>query len=222
MNRATRDKFASGTDQSNLTSGNACWQTAPKVFEKLNRDFGPFDIDLTADVQRALCPTFFGPGSKSGEDALTAQWTMHGRNGYSNPPYGAFVARMLEQAVYWARQDFRSTLLLPMRVTQAFRAYVLKSEFATDLLFCSKRLYFFEDDAPRLNRKAWEKENRAVADSALFDSIVVRFGPGRRSLNVGEWTVPEHVTPDDLERAVELYRRRESGLVLPSAPGVTA
>lgn len=209
MNRETRDKFASGTDQSNLTTGNACWQTAPKVFEKLNRDFGPFDIDLTADVRRKLRPKHFGPGSPYGEDALTADWREFGSNGYSNPPYGAFVALMLDRAVYWARQDFRSTLLLPMRVTRAFRAYVLRSEFATDLLFCNKRLYFFEDDAPRLNRKAWEKENRAVADSALFDSIVVRFGPGRRSLNVGEWNVPDHVTPDDLGRAVELYRRKE-------------
>jgi hypothetical protein len=207
MKRETRDKFASGTDQTDLTTGNACWETAPKVFEKLNRDFGRFDIDLTADVRRALCSTWFGPGSKSGDDALTAIWNMHGRNGYSNPPYGPFVARMLERARYWASQDFRSTLLLPMRVTIAFRAHILPA--ATDLLFCSSRLYFFEDGAPRLNEKNWIKHGRATADSALFDSIVVRFGPGRTSLNVGEWKVPDHVSPDDLERAVEIRRRRE-------------
>lgn len=213
MDRGTRDKFASGTDQSLLTSGNACWQTAPKVFEKLNADFGPFDIDLTADHRRALCPMFFGPGSKAGEDALTAQWTMHGRTGYSNPPYGAFVARMLEQAEYWARQDFRSTLLLPMRVTKAFRRFILKSAYCSDLLFCDSRLFFFEDDAPRLNEKNWTKFSRATADSALFDSIVVRYGPDTRRLNVGEWNVPVHVSPEDLERAVELYRRRDAKAV---------
>lgn len=71
MNRATRDKFASGTDQADLTTGNACWETAPLVFQKLAEDFGPFDIDLTADAQRALCRVWFGPDSSVGQyDAL--------------------------------------------------------------------------------------------------------------------------------------------------------
>ena len=48
MNRETRDKFASGTDQADLTTGNACWQTPPAIFAQLNHDFGPFEIDLTA------------------------------------------------------------------------------------------------------------------------------------------------------------------------------
>ena len=63
MKRETRDKFASGTKQSDLTTGNACWETPPAVFAKLSEDFGPFDVDLTADARRHLCPVWFGPDS---------------------------------------------------------------------------------------------------------------------------------------------------------------
>ena len=34
-----------GTDQGDLTTGNACWETAPKIYEAIANDFGPFDID---------------------------------------------------------------------------------------------------------------------------------------------------------------------------------
>lgn len=204
MNRETRDKFASGTDQTDLTTGNACWQTAPLVFAKLNRDFGPFDIDLTADANRHLCAKWFGPQSPVGEfNALTAQWPHHGSSGFSNPPYGPFVQHMLRVAKHQASAcEFASTLLLPMRVTTAFKAHVLQG--AAELLFCDRRLVFFEHGAPRINQKAWEKKGQLRADPAMFDSILVRYLPGIRSdayPKLGVWQVPPHVTTEDLERA---------------------
>lgn len=188
MKRETRDKFASGTDQSDLTTGNACWETAPAIFEKLNEDFGPFDVDLTADAQRHLCPNWFGPGSNVHEhDALLAHWGFWGRCGYSNPPYGPFIQRILPKAKIEAEQGFSSTFLLPLRVTKAFKAHILQG--ASDLLFCDKRLVFWENGAPRLNPKTGKP------DSALFDSIIVRYRPGvwlRPAIDV--WRVPEHAT----------------------------
>lgn len=203
MDNATKNKLTSGTDQSDLTTGNACWETAPLVFQKLNEDFGPFDVDLTADAQRHLCPIWFGPDSPVGEfDALTAMWHDFGRNGYSNPPYGPFIQRLLPHANNEARlKEFSSTLLLPMRVTKAFKAYVLNG--ASELLFCDTRLTFFENGIPRLNEKQWREEGRAVADPAVFDSIIVRYVPGQTTLRVGIWNVPKHVTADDLARAIE-------------------
>lgn len=134
MNRATRDKLVSGTQQDDLTTGNACWETPPLVFEKLNKDFGPFDVDLTADAKRHLCPVWFGPDSSVGEfDALAARWHDHGRSGYSNPPYGPFIQRLLAKAKLEASaMHFTATLLLPMRVTKAFKAHVLDG--ASELL----------------------------------------------------------------------------------------
>lgn len=186
MNRATRDKFASGTKGS-LTSGNACWETPPAVFVKLAEDFGPFDVDLTADARRKLCPVWFGPDSPANEfDALSAFWALYGRTGYSNPPYGPFVKRLLEKAKLQARDGFTSTLLLPLRVTRAFREQILVG--SSELLFCDRRITFYENGAPRVNPKTGRP------DGALFDSIIVRYQPDHLGPpRVGVWCVPSHV-----------------------------
>lgn len=188
MNRETRDKFASGTDQGDLTTGNAVWETAPAVFEKLSEDFGPFQVDICADTSRHLCATWFGPDSNVGEfDALKANWRRYGLIGYCNPPYGAFVQKILPLAKAQAAEGFASTFLLPMRVTAAFKAHVLRG--ASDLLFCDKRLVFWENGAPRLNPKTGKP------DSAMFDSIIVRYAAGVWDRpRLGEWRVPEHAT----------------------------
>lgn len=202
MNRETSKKMTSGT-QADITSGNACWQTPPEVYKKLNADFGPFDVDLTADASNHLCPLWFGPGSSlsNGHDALTAAWTheRQHKRGYSNPPYGPFVQKLLYRALYWTGENFDSTFLLPMRVTAAFKKVIL--QHASDLLFCDSRITFFEDGVPRLNEKNYHK-GIATGDPAMFDSIIVRFlcahsGPPR----LGIWNVPKHVSANDLERA---------------------
>lgn len=172
----------------------ANWETPPKVFEKLNDDFGPFDLDLTADPQRSLCGArFLGPGSALASDALSAPWSDFGASGYSNPPYGVFVPQMLAQAVRQRDLGFTSTLLLPMRVTKAF-TWIIVPE-ANELWFCDKRICFYENGEPRWNAKALA-EGRYVPDPAMFDSIIVRFLPGlaiTRRLETDIWHVPAHV-----------------------------
>lgn len=211
MNNDTKNKLTSGTDQSDLTSGNACWETPPLLFQTLNARFGPFDVDLTADAQRHLCPTWFGPDSPVAEyDALTAMWHYYGLSGYSNPPYGPFIQRLLGHAKSEARlKEFRSTLLLPMRVTKAFKAHILNG--ASDLLFCDARIPFFENGLPRLNEKQWREKGKAVADAAVFDSIVVRYQPGSwPQPRVGIFEMAKLVTALDLERAVTARRLKEA------------
>lgn len=191
MDRATRDKFASGT-QADVTSGNACWETPPEVFAQLDRDFGPFDVDLTADRQRRLCHSYFGPDHVYAEyrDALTADWLVCGHHGYSNPPYGPFVQKMLRKASIEATKGFTSTLLLPMRVTVAFKEVIIPQ--ASELLFCDSRIVFHENGQPRWNQKILREKGLYVGDSAMFDSVIVRFMPQRRTLHVAIWDVPEH------------------------------
>lgn len=227
MNRATRDKLVSGTEQADLTTGNACWETPPLVFEKLDTDFGPFDVDLTADARRHLCRIWFGPQSCVGEwDALTANWISYGDNGYSNPPYGPFIQRLLVRAKAFAAEGFTSTLLLPLRITKAFRTHILPFKGAigaSDLLLCDKRLTFFENGVPRLNEAKYGKRGKkgqllkVPTDPAVFDSIIVRYVPGATRLNVDTWHVPKHVTPDDLARAVELRQGRKDESVAMSS-----
>ncbi len=214
MNRATRDKVVSSTNRVDLTSGNAVWETAPIIFEKLNEDFGPFDIDLTADAQRHLCPVWFGPGSpfgRGGYDALAVNalddpqadgdWSAFGvERGYSNPPYGPFIQKILPLAKANAQHcGFTSLFLLPLRVTKTFKAHVLRG--ASDLIFPDKRLVFFENGIPRCTAG---KNGKLHADTAVFDSILVRYAPGTPEdayPKIGIWKVPKHVTRADLERA---------------------
>jgi hypothetical protein len=189
VDRQTRDKFATRT-----TPKNWGWETPPAVYQKLDHDFGPFDVDLTADQGNHLCPVWLGPGSPYHEDALTASWWEYGDNGYSNPVYGKFAEKMLLAADIAKGLEFRTTLFLPLRITRAFKKHVLQG--AQELLFCDKRIVFREHGAPRFSR---DKTGKMRPDTALFDSIVVRYYPGGagRELKVGVWEVPPHVWTDE-------------------------
>lgn len=188
MDRPTRDKFTIST-QSDITSGNACIETPPAIYLKIAHDFGPFHLDLTADQSRHLTPQWLGPGSPLHTDALTAPWHELGASGYSNPPYGPFVQRILKKAKQEAALGFASTFLLPMRVTKAFTAHVLCG--ASQLLFCDKRITFWEHGAPKLTKT---KTGEWKVTAALFDSIIVLYAPGQRFSppRVGSWKVPPH------------------------------
>ncbi len=141
------------------------WCTPPAVFAALNEQFGPFDLDLTANWYNKLCRTWIGPGPEyvdeatpgpvSGnmaQDALTARWRDFGSRGYTNPPYGrSFVPQLLAKAALEASEGFDTTLLLPMRVTQAFRQWIIG--YASTLYYCDRRICFWEDGHPRWNAK---------------------------------------------------------------------
>jgi hypothetical protein len=174
VDRQSRDKFTTVT-QADVTGGNACLETPPAIYAKLLEDFGPFALDLTADAERHLSPLWLGPGSALASDALTAHWHHFGFTGYSNPPYGPFVPRILKKAKEEAAAGFASTFLLPMRVTKAFTAHVL-----------------WEHGAPKLTLT---KKGTYEVTAALFDSILVRYVPGQRVTppHVGSWKVPPHV-----------------------------
>ncbi len=190
MNRATRDKFTSGTNQVDVTGGNACWQTPPAVFEKLHDEFA-FDIDLFADAGRALAPVWFGPGSEFAEDALATVWGEWGTTGFANPPYGAFIGDVLVKAEFAAMNGFTSVHLIPLRMTKALRWAVFTSKRVSDWLFPDRRITFFENGAPRLYRN---KQGLLVPASALFDSTILVFRPGvHLHPKVREWRVPDHV-----------------------------
>lgn len=200
MNTDTKRKLTSRTQRP--FDGNGCWETPPLLYKAIAHDFGPFDIDLTADASRHLRPIWFGPDSPVDvPDCFGAGWWAYGRTGFSNPPYGRFVPRLLPYARTMARDHgFTSTILLPMRATLAFHAHVLDG--ANELWYCDHRICFFEHGVPRLNVEQWEKKRRAVADAAVFDSIVVRYTGAATPLRVGSWHVPPHVTASDLARAV--------------------
>lgn len=193
MDAATRSRMLSGTSQADVTSGNACWQTPPAVFNKLHDEFG-FDIDLFAAADTTLMPIWFGPGSEFAEDAMTVPWMDYGSVGFSNPPYGAFLAGVLRAAVNEAKANgFVSVHLLPLRLTKIMRDVIFRSEALEQWLIPDKRITFFENGAPRLDAKG-------TPMPAMFDSTILVIGPyGKRVPRVGEWHVPDHV-PAEFKR----------------------
>lgn len=175
LTRNERDRFTAATPDDIAYGEGACLETPPQVFELLNRRF-KFDVDLTANEQNHLLPHWFGPGSPW-PDALTHVWSYsaeakqamgYGKeptSGFSNPPYGPFIPKILTKAVAERDRGFTSVFLLPMRASGWFRDLVLP--YYSELWYCSSRLTFNYKGRPRLNPKTGK------ADPALFDSIIV-------------------------------------------------
>lgn len=181
--------MVSGTDQGDVTTGNACWQTPPSVAAALCAEFG-CDIDLFANARSKVLPTWLGPGSPIGEDALAVDWHRHGTAGFSNPPYGDFLKLVLAKAAYeaWANA-FTSVHLLPLRLNAALRTAIFGSEQVSHWLFPDKRIAFWENGAPRMGRDKRSGVMRPMP--ALFDSTILVFGPGTHvTPKIGEWKVP--------------------------------
>jgi hypothetical protein len=190
MKRSARDKFASATPQGDLTDPRALWETDPDIFAALNVQFGPFDVDLCADAKRTLCPTWLGPESPWAADARCAIWPEFGRNGFNNPPYGRFVQRMLTMAQVAAEDGFSSTHLLPFRRQTMIQAF---ENGASAVLFCDRRLVFWENGRPRFSLDPKTGVEKKRPDTAMFDSLIIRYVPGRHlSPYVGVWKVPAH------------------------------
>ncbi len=184
-----------GRTQADVTSGNAVWETPPAVFAKLHAEFN-FEIDLCADAKRALCPIWFGPGSRFHTDAHEAPWIHFGKTvAFCNPPYGPFVPRLLAIAAVNSKYyGFTTVFLLPMRATRAFHTHVIDG--ASELRFCNRRITFWEDGSPRLNKKALDR-GQFRYDPAPFDSIIVVYRPKwlvDEGLLVSTWHVPAHTS----------------------------
>jgi phage N-6-adenine-methyltransferase len=188
MDSVVLGKLTSRTDAPH--ADNACWQTPPEVFAKLQNDFGPFDIDLFADEENHLLPRWFGPSDSnmcSGiDDALALRWIDYGFSGYANPPYGRTIGKVLKHAKAMCREGFDTTLLLPLRITKAFREHVM-DHGAAQVYFCNKRITFYENGKPRLDSKG-------VPQAAVFDSIIVRYMHGYHNAlpQFDIWRVPPH------------------------------
>lgn len=177
-----------------MGSGNERWQTSPKLFAAIEQQFGPFDVDLTADADNHLLPCYFGPGSAVATDALAATlwWSRHGRCGYSNPPFdNVFMRAMFKKAAQEAMRDFETTLLVPFRATTV-QAGPLAFPDVCCCYLCDGRITFFEDGAPRFDDKG-----RPM--SAFFDCCLLHFSADYRSYkgsgshNLRTFHVPQHV-----------------------------
>lgn len=209
MQTETTKKLTSKSD-SDLDASNNRWETPPEVFAKLNEDFGPFDLDMTAAADNHLLPQWIGPGSSMGSDILAALdlinvdldgLQLNATSGYSNPPYHFdFVNRLVPACAFAARKrGLASTLLLPLRTTSDWWAFLLRNQRnevgAATIAFCDSRIFFYEGGQPRWNAKALA-QGQYRADSAVFDSVILHFNGHPRDdgqTRFKLWEVPPHL-----------------------------
>ncbi len=108
------------------------WQTPQWLFNWLNRQYGPFDVDLAASHANHKLSNYYSLD----HDALSSQthWRNHS-NGFCNPPYSN-LKPWLEKAVAEQLHGFRSTWVLPAWNGERFwRDTVFKCAAEVTLIF---------------------------------------------------------------------------------------
>ena len=158
--------------------------TPRDVYERLDRDFGPFTVDLAAHEGNAKHARFYSPR----HDSLRQSW--EGETGFLNPPYGRGIAS-------WLRKARDSALYERAVVVQLVPANV-GSAWWRELVMGAV------DDAGRLLQSYWVPETQVLwlrweglvtgvhiwpsritfeggpPDGAMFDSaVVVHASPNR-------------------------------------------
>lgn len=117
-----------------MTSNRSDWETPPDIFADLEREFGPFDLDVCATPETAKCANYFTPE----DDGLALPW--HGRC-FMNPPYGREIPKWVAKAHHEAEEG-RATVvgLIPARTDAAWwHEHVLD---VADVLFLKGRIRF--------------------------------------------------------------------------------
>lgn len=84
------------------------WRTPLYVFRWAEWMWGPFDVDLAADADNALCEQYI----TREENALSKSWGSYGRTGWCNPPYDNIEPWILKAALE-RRHGFTTVLLIP-------------------------------------------------------------------------------------------------------------
>jgi len=74
-----------------FSSASAEWSTPQDLFDELDAELGPFDVDAAASAENAKCGRYF----TAAEDGLAQTW--RGRV-WLNPPYGRQIALWVEKA----------------------------------------------------------------------------------------------------------------------------
>jgi len=130
------------------------WPTPLDLFRRLDREFGPFDLDAAASPENALCTRYF----TQRDDAFRQDWRPFQRI-WINPPYGDAIPLWTRRARQEAERGAVVCMLLPSRTdTQWFHRDVLP--YARVIRFIEGRITF-----------------RGAEDPAPFPSVVVVFGP---------------------------------------------
>jgi phage N-6-adenine-methyltransferase len=90
-----------------------CWRTPRELFEAIDDRYGPITLDVAADKDNAVVPSFFDREM----NAMETPWV--GGVAYCNPPYEN-IAAWVDRALIQVAEDRcrRVVMLLPSRTDQ--------------------------------------------------------------------------------------------------------
>ena len=89
------------------------WSTPPDLFAALNREFGPFDLDVCASADNAKCARYY----TRDDDGLSQPWTG---TVWCNPPYGRTIGQWLRKAATVGAWGTPVVCLVPAKVDTAW------------------------------------------------------------------------------------------------------
>ena len=140
-----------------MTSTTSEWATPQYLFDELNAEFGPFDLDPCATEENHKCARWFGDSPAGG--GLNELWTG---KVFMNPPYGRGIGRWMKKAMDSAATGAALVVcLVPARTCSAWwHDYAMKG----DIRFIRGRVKF--------GGHKW---------NAPFPSAIVIFRPTPRS-----------------------------------------
>src|SRR5579859_4696056 len=115
------------------------WQTPPDVFAALEREFGPFELDVCATAANATCGRYF----TEADDGLSQPW--EGRV-WMNPPYGRLIGLWMLKGRQAATAGALVVCLVPARPDTAW--WRDSAAEASLVRFFPGRLRFGGADAP--------------------------------------------------------------------------
>ncbi len=112
------------------------WGTPPRFFGEVDREFGPFDLDVCATPENAKTSRFF----TKEDDGLAQLWVG---KCWMNPPYGREIKLWMEKAFRSAASGALVVCLVPARTDTAWwHGYAMKGE----VRFIRGRLKFVGGD----------------------------------------------------------------------------
>lgn len=128
------------------------WETPEKLFDQLNKLYGPFDLDPCATNKNFKCDKYY----TKEDDGLTKTW--FGKV-FMNPPYGNQISKWIEKAYNESLRGIEIVCLIPARTdTSYFHKFCLR--YGT-IIFLKGRIKF--------------KNRNFKINSAPFPSMIVIF-----------------------------------------------
>jgi phage N-6-adenine-methyltransferase len=138
------------------------WATPQDLFDKLNAEHGPFELDVCANWENKKVAFYFGQGPhpQMFRDGLEIPWHMNAKKAWMNPPYGREIGKWVKKAYEESLKGCMVVALLPARTDTRWFHDFIYNKASVSVVYLRGRVKFGDSK-----------------NSAPFPSMVVIFRP---------------------------------------------